>query len=149
MDVSAAKTRFFKRNSEKADKLTLHAHKEDEFWLWVSTWALFIQKPSDLGFSDAGYSLPPLEVRWHEIASDHSNAGTDRDGQVRLFRVAAIGVQDAAREKRDSLPERIAQLMEIRAEEPDEHRIIWHDLEAERAAIEAAVPSAETGRAHV
>src|SRR3546814_4921156 len=32
--------------------------------------------------------------------------------------------------------------MGIRAEEPDEHRIIWYDLEAERAAIEAAVPSA-------
>src|SRR3546814_7401408 len=65
--------------------------------------SLFIQKPADLGFSDESYSLPPLEVRWHEIASDHSNAGTDRDGQVRLFRDAAIGVQDAAREKRDKI----------------------------------------------
>jgi hypothetical protein len=61
MDVSAAKTRFFKRNSEKADQLTIHPHKEREFWLWVSTWALFITKPSDLGpeFSDDGYVLPP------------------------------------------------------------------------------------------
>lgn len=142
MDVAAAKTRFFKRNSEKADQLTLHPHKEEEFWLWVSTWALFIQKPSDLGFDDDGYVLPELEIRWHEIPSDHSAAGADRDGQVRLFRNAAAGVQDAAREKRDSLQARIEKLMEIRAEEPDEHRIIWHDLEAERHAIEAAVPSA-------
>jgi hypothetical protein len=142
MDVAAAKTRFFKRNSEKADKLTLHPHKEDEFWLWVSTWALFIQKPSDLGFSDDGYELPPLDIRWHEIPSDHSNAGADKDGQLRLVKNAAIGVQDAAREKRESLPARVAKLMEIRAEEPDEHRIIWHDLEAERKAIEVAIPSA-------
>jgi hypothetical protein len=48
MDVSQAKTRFFKRDSTKADKLTMHAHKEEEFWLWVASWALFVTKPSDL-----------------------------------------------------------------------------------------------------
>jgi hypothetical protein len=44
MDVGQAKTRFFKRDSTKADKLTLHPHKEREFWLWVASWAMFIQK---------------------------------------------------------------------------------------------------------
>lgn len=143
MDVSAAKTRFFKRNSEKADKLTIHPHKEREFWLWVSSWALFITKPSDLGpeFSDAGYDLPPLDVRWHEVPTDHSGAGAERDGQGRLFRNAAVGITDASREKRDSLGARLAKLQEIRAEDPAAHRIIWHDLEAERAAIEAAIPT--------
>jgi DNA modification methylase len=115
MDVSAAKTRFFKRNSEKADKLTIHPHKEREFWLWVSSWALFITKPSDLGpqFSDEGYDLPPLDVRWHEVPSDHSGAGTERDGQGRLFRNAALGVTDASREKRDSIDARVAKLVGI------------------------------------
>lgn len=141
MDVAAAKTRFFKRNSEKADKLTLHPHKVEEFWLWVSTWALFIQKPSDLGFSDEGYILPPLDVRWHEITSEYKAGSEDQDGQTLLIRDAAIGVQAASREKRDSLPGRIAKLLEIRAEEPEEHRIIWHDLEAERHAITSAIPS--------
>ncbi len=142
MDVGQAKTRFFKRNSEKADQLTIHPHKEREFWLWVASWALFVQKPSDLGFSDDGYELPPLDVRWHEIPSDHTAAGTEKDGQGRMFRNAAIGIQEAAREKRDSLQDRVAKLMEIRAEDPDAHRLIWHDLEAERAAIEAAIPTA-------
>ncbi|MCK9468247.1 MAG: hypothetical protein M0Q49_02415 [Porticoccaceae bacterium] len=140
MDVAAAKTRFFKRNSEKADQLTLHAHKEEEFWLWVASWALFVQRPSDLGFSDEGYQLPPLDVRWHELPTNHAEAGHEKDGQARLFRSTAIGVQDAAREKRESLPARIEKLMQIRAEAPDAHRLIWHDLEAERAAIEKAVP---------
>lgn len=138
MDISQAKTRFFKRDSTKADKLTLHPHKEREFWLWVSSWAIFVQKPSDLGFSDEGYDLPPLEVRWHEVATDHANAGLDRDGQHKMFRDAAIGLQDAAAEKRNSLPARIAKLLEIRAEEPFAHRIIWHDLERERDAISKA-----------
>jgi len=146
MQVGQAKTRFFKRNSEKADQLTIHSHKEQEFWLWVATWALFVQKPSDidLSFSDAGYELPELDVRWHEIPSDHSDAGEEKDGQGRLFRVSAIGVQNAAKEKRDSLPGRVAKLMELRAEDPVAHRIIWHDLEVERKAIEASIPDVVT-----
>jgi DNA modification methylase len=140
MDVSQAKTRFFKRDSTKADQLTIHPHKEREFWLWVASWAIFLQRPSDLGFSDEGYVLPPIEVRWHEVPTDHSEAGHERSGQSKLFRDAAIGVQDAAAEKRISLDTRIAKLLEIRAEDPGAHRIIWHDLEAERAAIEASLP---------
>ncbi|MEC8917160.1 MAG: DNA methyltransferase [Pseudomonadota bacterium] len=140
MDVGQAKTRFFKRNAEKADKLTLHPHKEKEFWLWVASWGLFVQRPSDLGFSDEGYELPSMDVRWHEIPSDHTKAGAEKDGQGRLFANAAIGIQDAAREKRDSLPARIDKLLAIRAEDPGAHRLIWHDLEAERHAIESAIP---------
>lgn len=147
MDVSAAKTRFFKRNSEKADQLTIHAHKEQEFWMWLSTWALFVTKPSDLGpqFSDEGYVLPPLDVRWHELPTDHASAaGREKDGQARMFANAALGVVEASREKRDSLPARVAKLMEIRAEDPTAHRIVWHDLEAERHALEDAIPDLAT-----
>jgi hypothetical protein len=115
MDVSAAKTRFFKRDSTKADHLTLHQHKEREFWLWVASWAIFLQRPSDLGpeYSDDGYILPPLDVRWHEVATDHAGAGAEKDGQARLYKNAALGVQEASREKRDSLGTRIASMVEI------------------------------------
>jgi hypothetical protein len=63
LDVGQGKTRFFKRDSAHADRLTLHPHMEDEFWQWVASWALFLQKPSDLGHDDAGYELPPLDIR--------------------------------------------------------------------------------------
>jgi DNA modification methylase len=144
MDVGQAKTRFFKRNSEKADSLTIHPHKEREFWLWVASWGLFVQKPSDLGFSDEGYELPPLNIRWHELPSDHRTAGMEKNGQGKLLRDAAASLPDAAREKRDSLPARIAKMLELRAEDPDAHCLIWHDLEAERLAIEAALPGVVT-----
>ncbi len=140
MDVGGAKTRFFKRNSEKADELTLHPHKEEEFWLWVASWALFVQKPSDLGHSDEGYELPPLEIHWHELPADHTEAGFDFRGQGMLLKQQAIGIVDAAREKRNSLPKRIEKMMELRAIDPEAHRIIWHDLEAERHAIERVIP---------
>jgi DNA modification methylase len=140
MDVSAGKTRFFKRDSVHADRLTIHPHKEREFWLWVASWALFLQKPSDLGFSDEGYDLPPLDVRWHEVPTDHSQAGFEKDGQGRIFANAACGVTEAAREKRLSLGNRINKMMELRAEDPEAHRIIWHDLEVERHAIKRSIP---------
>ncbi|KRA44679.1 DNA methyltransferase [Devosia sp. Root635] len=140
MDVGQAKTRFFKRNSEKADTLTIHPHKQREFWLWVASWGLFVQKPSDLGFSDEGYALPPLTVHWHELPADHTTAGEEKSGQGRLLRNAAASLSDAAREKRDSLDIRIGKMVELRALDPAAHRVIWHDLEDERRAIEKAVP---------
>lgn len=145
MDVSQAKTRFFKRDSTKADTLTIHPHKEEEFWLWVASWALFVSKPSDITGNekdDSGYILPPLTVNWHEIETDHSKAGTEKDGQIKMFKDAAIGVQDSAREKRETLHLRLAKMMELREEDPSAHRILWHDLESERHAIEKAIPSA-------
>jgi hypothetical protein len=144
MDTGQALTRFFQRNSEKAGDLQLYPHKVEEFWLWVHTWAIFLQKPSDLGFSDEGYDLPPLEVVWHEVPADHSKATVDRDGQGALFRNAAAGVTQAAAAKRDSLPGRVEKMLELVGRDPERHRIIWHDLEAEREAIEAALPDVVT-----
>ncbi|SDJ98357.1 hypothetical protein SAMN04244581_05179, partial [Paracoccus denitrificans] len=147
MDIGQAKTRFFKRNSEKADQLTLMQHKEREFWLWVASWALFVTKPSDLdpSFSDEGYDLPPLDVRWHELPVDHlAGAAVEKSGQKRMFKDVARDLKVAAREKRTSIGGRIEKLMEIRAEDPAAHRIIWHDLEAERAALEKTVPGIAT-----
>lgn len=140
MDTGLALTRFFQRNSEKAGDLTLYPHKEDEFWMWVHSWAAFLQKPSELGYSDEGYELPPLTIRWHEVPADHTQAEPERDGQAVLFRKGASSLQDAARARRDSLPARIAKMAELLAQDPESHRILWHDLEAEREAIEQAVP---------
>lgn len=144
MDVSQAKTRFFKRDSTQDDKLTLHKHKEEEFWLWVASWALFVQKPSDLTGNtedDKGYDLPPLDIRWHEIPSDHSTAGIESNGQVKMFKDAALGLKEAAQEKRESLTGRINKMLALRDEDIKAHRILWHDLESERYAIEKAIPS--------
>lgn len=140
MDTGQALTRFFQRDSEKAGNLTLYPHKEEEFWLWVSSWAVFIQFPSDLGYSDEGYVLPDLDVRYHEVPTDYTKAGADRDGQVLMFSDPALGLSAAAAEKRESLPARVAKVAEIIGESPDDHFVIWHDLESERHAIQAAIP---------
>jgi len=97
MDTGQALTRFFQRDSEKAGNLTLYPHKEQEFWLWVSSWAIFAQKPSDLGHSDDGYDLPEIEVRYHEVASDYEKAGTEKDGQGLMFQDPALGLAAESR----------------------------------------------------
>lgn len=142
MDTGQALTRFFQRDSEKAGNLTLYPHKEDEFWLWVSSWALFIQKPSDLGFSDEGYELPEMDVRYHEVPSNYETAGTEKDGQGMLFTNSAIGLKAAANEKRDSMETRIAKAVEIVNASPEDHFVIWHDLENERHSIQKSLPDA-------
>ena len=134
MDTGQALTRFFQRDSTKANNLTLYPHKEEEFWLWVSSWALFLSKPSDLGYDDTGYDLPPLQVRTHKICSSIGDA-VDKDGQVKLMRDAAVSLQDAAKEKRDSVAARVAKAKEIVDSDPDAHFVLWHDLEYERETI--------------
>jgi hypothetical protein len=145
MDTGQALTRFFQRNSSKAGDLTLYPHKEREFWLWLSTWAIFLQRPSDLGFDDDGYDVPPLEVVEHTVAVDHSTAQVEGDGQARMFRGGSLGVVDAAREKRDTITARVAAAMDV----VDRHVadgggesdqvVIWCDLNDEQRAIERAL----------
>lgn len=144
MDRGAALTRFFHRNSEKAGELTLYPHKELEFWLWLNTWACFIQKPSDLGLSDEGYTLPELTVHWHQVEVDVASDQIERDGQARLFRGGAMSSIEAAREKRDTVGERVAQLMDIvrahhAAAVNGDQIILWCDRDDEQAAIEKAL----------
>lgn len=141
MDTGQALTRFFQRDSTKANNLTLYPNMEDEFWLWVSSWALFITKPSDVNpeYSDEGYVLPPLDVRWHEIPIHYGDT-SDRTGQMQLFTEAAAGLKEAAEVKRNSIDQRVEKMKEIVESSPEEHFLLWHDLESERKAILKAIP---------
>lgn len=137
MDSGQALTRFFKRDSTKANNLTLYPHKEAEFWIWVATWALFLTKPSDLGYPDDGYQLPELRIHREIVEVDNSTAGMEKDGQMKMFRDAALSLQDAAKERKDNMPAKIDKVLEIinRPENKDDHFLIWHDLENERAEL--------------
>ena len=142
MDTGQALTRFFQRDSTKANNLTLYKGKEQEFWLWVSTWAVFLTKPSDLGYPDDGYILPELHIHEEVVAVDNETAGFYDDGEKMMFREAALGLQQASKEKRDSIVSRVQRVVEIinRPENKDDHFLLWHDLEAERMALCKAVP---------
>jgi len=144
MDTGSALTRFFQRDSTQANNLTIYPHKEREFHLWLASWAVFVQMPSDLGFPDDGYVMPPIEIVWHELPTNHlANIAVDKmTNQSMMFRDGALGVTGASAEKRTSLPARIERMAEIVAASPDDHFVLWHDLEDERHAIKRALPDA-------
>lgn len=139
MDTGQALTRFFKRDSTKANNLTLYEHKEDEFWLWVSSWALVLTSPADLGYDATGYDLPPLDVRVHMLR-DAYNTEIDRDGQYKIMNDAAMSLSEASREKRESIQTRVQYAKQLVDSDPDENFILWHDLEAERLEIRRQFP---------
>lgn len=115
MDIGQALTRWFKRDPNKAGNLTIHPHHEEAFWMWVASWALFVNKPGDLGHSDVGYDLPELRVHWHRLPVDHTRAWEQADnrGQHRLLLDAAAGVTEATKEKRATMEQRVSVAMEI------------------------------------
>jgi len=141
MDTGQALTRFFQRDSTKANNLTLYPHKEKEFWLWDSTWALFLSAPSDLGYDDTGYALPPMEVRTHCISTGYGQAH-DKDGQFKLMNDAAQSLQEASREKSSTVAARCAKAKEIVESDPEAHFILWHDREEERHELKRILPEA-------
>lgn len=141
MDTGQALTRFFQRDSTKANNLTLYPHKVEEFWTWVSTWALYISKPSDLGYSDEGYDLPPMKIREHIVENTYNRA-CDKDGQFEIVNDTAQSLMEASREKRESIEKRIAIAKQIVDSEPENNFILWHDLEAERKEIKKVIPEA-------
>lgn len=142
MDTGQALTRFFQRDSEKANNLTIYKHMEREFHLWLHSWAAFVQSPADLGYSADGYDMPELIVRTHEVQALDLSGGSDRDGQNLMFKDAALGLKEASTEKRESIGNRVAKMFEIINASPDDHFIIWHDLESERHAISKTLPEA-------
>jgi DNA modification methylase len=147
MDTGEALTRFFQRDSSQAGNLTLYPHMEQQFWLWLASWAAFIQRPSDLGYDDTGYDLPEINVHWHRLEVDHTQAWKQVDGwgQHQMFMDNAVGLKESAETKRLTIAARVEKAHDLISDEPlGKHWIIWHDLEAERGAIEKKFLLAKT-----
>lgn len=147
MDTGQALTRFFQRDSTKANNLTLYPHKEDEFWLWLSSWAVFLQSPADLGYDATGYDLPDLHVDYCEVTVDpNKGLSFETNGQGQLMHGGSLGVSQAATEKRATLDDRVARMMEIVSDtgtgDDGEQIVIWCDLNDEQRAIEHTLAAA-------
>lgn len=108
----------------------LKKHARHDFWRWVGTWAACISKPSDIGFSDEGYELPPLELHNHSIAV---NEVADRQ-QGELFRAVNISAAQFQKESRRSIDDRCRQAVDI-ARSEDTPCIIWCELNDESELV--------------
>lgn len=120
---------FFTHDGGDTSKWILKGHAEEAFWKWVCTWAVMIQKPSDLGYSDDGFELPPLHI--HHRTVERDDAIPD-DGA--LFQLEARTLQERQRERKLSTTDRVGACAEI-VLESDEQCIVWCDRNGEQDAI--------------
>lgn len=136
-----ALTRFFQRDSQKAGNLKLYENKKDEFWQWVSTWAVFLNSPDDLGYDSTGYDLPKLNLIEHCIKFTSDEIPTDKHGRAMLFKDLSKSLIEVSKEKRQSLKTRIKKVSEI-INNIDGNVILWTHLEDERDHLEKMLPEA-------
>lgn len=128
-------TRFFKRDSTKAGNLSLYENKKEEFWKWVSTWAIFINKPSDLGFDDTGYNLPELNLQEIEVKNNDGEPVVNKNGDLLMFKDLSKSLIEVSREKSSTIEIRIKEAFKIVEQNKDKNWILWHHREAERLEI--------------
>lgn len=108
-------------------------HAEEPFWRWVASWARAMRKPSDLGFSDDGFELPPLIVNPYLVEASRPADGT-------LFDVPAQGLAEEREEARRTLAERCERAADLLADA--EPGIAWCHLNDEGKLLAKLIPGA-------
>lgn len=131
-------TTFFKQETQEdihgwgRTKYRFRGHAEQPFWSWVCSWARSLQKPSDLGFADDRFVLPPLYEIPHVIACTKPREGM-------LFPMAARDMQEERQERRQTIRERCEKAAEI-ALNHDGMTALWGELNDETDLLEKMVP---------
>lgn len=131
-------TRWFIRDSNQADVLRLKGHAENDFWRWVASWAVCMSKPSDLGFSDDGFVLPPLKVEHIEVAIDHRYAWE----QGTLFPMQALSATELHRNKQLTLAERMEAAAAFAERDNTAACVIWVERNDEADLLRRILPGA-------
>lgn len=124
---------YFIQDGNTTHKWRLKGHAERPFWEWLSNWGVYVQKPSDLGFSDNGWELPPL--RTHQ----HTTDGNITDGC--LFPMEAVTLLERRQARRESLHHRVEMAAEL-ANASTDPWVVWCDLNSESEALAKAIPDA-------
>jgi DNA modification methylase len=112
----------------------LKHHAEEPFFHWLSSWAVAMIKPSDLGYDDAGFELPPLNI--YPIFESAEYNPTDR-----LFFTHIRGIKEASEIRRQTAPARLERLQEI-VSGLDEQWIVWVGLDKESEMVSEALDGA-------
>src|SRR5436190_6366649 len=116
------------------DGWRLKGHAEDAFYRWLASWSMAVRKPSDLGYEDDGFVLPPLTIRPTFVDVDYVPEG-------QLFFGGLKGITDRSAVRRATLEDRVAKAAEL-VNASDDQWIVWHGLNAEGDALIRAIPDA-------
>lgn len=123
---------FFRHESDDTQQWTLKGHAKKRFWKWVCTWARAIRKPSDLGFDDTGFILPPLTTRQHVVQSTLPSVGFG------LKKARTLDEQRA--ERRSTIKQRCEKVAEMVSKK--RCSVIWCHLNPEGDLLERLIPDA-------
>lgn len=135
MPANEALSRWFINDTMNFGTYRLKGHAAKDFWRWVSTWAVCLNTPSDIGYSDDGYILPRLNTVEHVVnlpKHDFSNGMLFRDDRP-------ISATDLYRELRATAPQRCAVAAEL-ANSNDEAWVVWCNTNDEAQRLEKAIP---------
>lgn len=124
---------YFRQDGNTTHNWRLKGHARQAFWMWMAEWSVAIRRPSDIGYSDDGYILPPLNMIQETVTNDV------HDGW--LFAMEARTLAERRESRKNSLGRRVERAAEL-ANNSSEQWLIWCDLNAEGDALADAIPDA-------
>lgn len=127
---------FFINDTFNTGDWRLKRHAESEFWKWLASWAACISKPSDIGFPDDGYELPPLNLQTITVEVDQSEAAGED-----LFRIATLSATTMHREMRMTSAARSDEVAKL-VSESNEPWIVWCNTNDEADALTSRIEDA-------
>lgn len=137
MTRSSMLAMFFEHDGSETSKWTLKGHGKLPFFRFCSSWAACVVKPSDLGYSDEGYDLPPLHLEEHIVPVDHSVAA-----ERCLFRMPDLSATGLHKELRLTCEDRARRVGELVWEKKGEPWLIWCNTNYEADALRMELPNA-------
>jgi hypothetical protein len=128
---------FFVNDGEKSNTWRLKRHAEHDFWRWVCSWAALVRKPSDLGYEDGAFNLPPLVTS--DVVIEASVADAAKQGRLFVEPASTLSEQRVAR--RCTLTDRCEAVKRVVEGEPDESWLVWCELNDESRLLSELLPS--------
>lgn len=125
---------FFVHDGGETQKWRLKGHAESEFWKWLCSWAVMIRKPSDLGYSDLNFQLPPMAIHPIEVSIE-----TPCDGFLLPMEASTLSERQSARKQ--SVNER-CQAAAALANSTDDPFLCWCNLNSEAELLLKLIPDA-------
>lgn len=126
---------FFCHDGGETQVWRLKGHARTAFWRWVASWGALLRRPSDLGYDDAGYALPGLNVHHHVLAADPE---TVKESGF-LFAQEATDLMARRQARRASLSARVAECAAL-VNADAEPWVVWCDLNDESDALSEMIP---------
>lgn len=126
---------FFTHDGGDTQTWRLKGHARQQFWRWVVSWGALIRRPSDLGFADDAYALPPLHLHEHQVEVDMPTNGM-------LFAMEAQTLSERRDARRMSMEDRVRECAKRVNAEAGEPWVVWCDLNDESTALTQAIDGA-------